>query len=103
MRSADALLDDIATFAPLDGDWLLLEDLLGQLWAVGVGEEHLRTLFGVFERFPEDDGAGVLWGIVHGVESLPFDYEVELNRSMARRPSLMASIMRQRLERSRRA
>ena len=70
------------------------------MWELGVDEAQLRTLFEVFERFPDEDGAGVLWSIVHGIERLSIDYEDELNRSMSRRPSLMEDIMKQRLENS---
>jgi hypothetical protein len=100
MQAADVLLAQIAAFEPVNDDWRPLDDVLGQLWLVGVREEHLRSLFAVFERFPDEDGAGVLWGIVHGIEHLPFDYRVELDQSIARRPSLMANLMRQRLKKS---
>jgi hypothetical protein len=61
----------------------------------------LPVLFGVFERFPDTDGAGVLWSIVHGVESLGCDYEQPLRESLGRSGSEMAEIMLDRLERSR--
>lgn len=60
--------------------------------------EHLPVIFGVFERFPAEDGAGVLWSIVHGIESLPLDYEPALRESYRRMPSEMAEIMVVRLE-----
>ena len=100
MRSAPAILADITAFSPQNGDWRPLDRLLEELWGLGVDEAQLRTLFGVFERFPDEDGAGVLWSIVHGIERLPIDYEDELNRSMSRRPSLMGDIMKQRLANS---
>ena len=53
---------------------------------------HLPDLLAVLERFPEDDGAGVLWSVVHGVESLP-GYEPELVRSVQRGPSLLGVAM----------
>ena len=61
------------------------------------------TLFGVFERFPDEDGAGVLWSIVHGVEGLDLDYEQPLRDSLARQRSDMGKIMLGRLERSKKA
>jgi hypothetical protein len=99
-RPTFEVLRDIEEFAPTDGNWRLLDDLLDELWSEGVSEGQLPILFRVFERFPEDDGAGVLWSIVHGVEALPFDYEPFLRQSIARRPSLMGEIMLERLEKA---
>jgi hypothetical protein len=79
--------------------WLPLDHLLEELWGAGpITPQHLAVLFGVFERFPTEDGAGVLWSIVHGVESLPLDYEPSLRESWRRVPSQMAEIMLVRLE-----
>jgi len=95
-----AVLDEIAAFVPEDGNWLPLDELLCQLWEMGVGSEHLPVVFGLFERFPDEDGAGVLWGVVHGVESLGVDYDQALRESISRQPSLMGRIMLGRLERA---
>jgi len=100
-RDADDILRDIEAFRPADGVWIPLDGLLAELWDAGVTARALPSLFGVFERFPEDDGAGVLWGIVHAVEALDLDYERPLRDSLARRPSLMGAVMLGRLERSR--
>ena len=102
-RSVDDILRDIEAFHPTDGVWLPLDDLLAELWDAGVPARALSTMFGVFERFPEDDGAGVLWSIVHGVEGLDLDYEEPLRASLARQPSHMGKVMLGRLERSRKA
>ncbi|CAM0555826.1 hypothetical protein EHLJMEHL_04982 [Vreelandella titanicae] len=97
MRSSAQILEEISVFEPIEGVWLPLDGLLEELWTSGVSEEFLPALFGVFERYPEDDGAGVLWSIVHGIESLPFDYESALKASMDKKPSLMGEIMLMRL------
>ncbi len=99
-RSVDNILRDIESFRPADGVWLPLDDLLAELWEAGVPVRALPILFGVFERFPEDDGAGVLWSIVHGIEGLELDYGQALQESLARQPSDMGKIMLGRLERS---
>jgi len=99
-RTIDDILRDIETFRPNDGVWLPLDDLLAELWNVGVPTRALPTLFGVFERFPDDDGAGVLWSIVHGIENLDLDYEQPLRDSLVRQPSDMGKIMIDRLERA---
>ena len=100
LRTVDDILRDIEAFRPRDGVWLPLDALLAELWDAGVPARALTTLFGVFERFPEDDGAGVLWSIVHGIEGLDLDYEQPLRDSLARQPSDMGKIMLGRLERS---
>jgi hypothetical protein len=102
-RPVDDILHDIESFRPADGVWLPLDDLLAELWDVGVPARALPTLFAVFERFPDDEGAGVLWSIVHGVEGLDLDYEQPLRDSLAREASDMGKIMLGRLERSKKA
>jgi len=99
-RHQDAILLDIATFAPSNGDWRVLEFLLNELWSNGVREDDLPALFRVFERYPDDDGEGVLWSIVHGVETLPFIYEQALRESVSRRSSFMGEVMLKRLARA---
>jgi hypothetical protein len=96
-RDTDEILADIDAFRPVGELWLPLDDLLAELWDAGVPARALPVLFGVFERFPEDDGAGVLWSIVHGVEGLGCDYEKALRESLERRSSLMGRIMLGRL------
>lgn len=99
-RPIDPILRDIESFRPADGVWLPLDDLLAELWEAGVPARALPILFGVFERFPGDDGAGVLWSIVHGVEGLGLDYEPALRDSLERQPSDLGKVMLDRLERS---
>lgn len=99
-RDIDAILKDIEDFQPQEGNWRPLDDLLIELWETDPPSKILPILFGVFERFPDEDGAGVLWTIVHGVESLEHDYEVALRRSLAIQKSEMGELMLDRLERS---
>jgi hypothetical protein len=93
MRIEKDILEDIAGFAPDEGDWRALDDLLLELWAAPPTRAALPVLFGVFERFPGDDGAGVFWSIVHGVEHAFPEYEPELRDSLARSASEMGAIM----------
>ncbi|MDY6944381.1 MAG: hypothetical protein SXG53_01565 [Pseudomonadota bacterium] len=99
-RPIFTVLKDIEEFAPAAGNWRRLDELLDELWSYGVTQGQIPFLFRVFERFPEDDGGGVLWSIVHGVESLAFDYDTYLRESMARQPSQMGAIMLQRLQKA---
>lgn len=104
MRKPAEILRDIARFTPVNGIWLPLDHLLEELWRTGCpGPECLSVLFGVFERFPRDDGAGVLWTVVHCIEGLPYDYQQELRESYARVPSDMGQIMMTRLANSTRS
>lgn len=100
MRTENEIAADVMEFLPVDGNWLPLERLLEELWRIGPTASSLRALFAVFERFPDDDGAGVFWSIVHGIESLEIPYEAELRNSLARRHSEMGEVMLSRLERS---
>ena len=98
MRQPIEILHDIAQFHPVDGVWLPLDQLLDELWSHGPPpREALPVLFGVFERFPDEDGSGAFWSILHGVESLPHDYASMLEDSHRRVPSFMADIMLRRL------
>jgi hypothetical protein len=99
-RTAEQILNDIRSYEPSAGDWRSLDTLLEELWDAGVSQQALPTLFEIFERFPNDDGAGVFWSIVHGVEALDCDYEAVLRESIERQPSEMAKIMLNRLEKS---
>lgn len=77
---------DIASFAPKENDWGVLDSLLTELWQTGQPAQAIPELLSVFERYPEDDGFGVASSVLHGLESLP-NYEPELLRSLARQPS----------------
>ena len=98
-RPATQIVADIRAFHPTEGNWRRLDDLFGELWATGEAGVHVRDMLGVLEQYPADDGAGVLWSIVHGVESLP-GYESELIWSLRRRPSELGVTMVGRLLKS---
>ena len=64
-RSYQEIINDIKAFEPSEEEyWLPFDDLLEELWDHEITSETLKVLFRVFERFPEDDGAGVLFSIV---------------------------------------
>ena len=50
----------------------------------------------VFERFPDEDGAGVMWSIIHGLETIE-GYESILEESARARPTWMKSVMLKRI------
>jgi hypothetical protein len=99
-RAAADILRESESFRPVNGVWLPLDELLAELWDAGVPARALPSLFHVFERFADDNGAGILWSIVHGIEALDLDYEQPLRDSLARQPSHLGKVMLERLERS---
>lgn len=85
-RTTADITHDIATFAPNEDNWLGLDSLVAELWQAGHPEHAIPELLSVFERYPEEEGFGVVWGVLHGLEALP-NYEPELLKSLARQPS----------------
>ena len=55
-------------------------------------ERGMGALLRVFERFPDQDGYGVFWSILHGLEGLP-GYEEALIESIRRQPSEFSLLM----------
>ncbi|MCI3205257.1 hypothetical protein DBA20_09830 [Pandoraea capi] len=91
-RTTVDIARDIATFTPREDNWLSLDSLLVELWQAGHPEQAIPELLGLFERYPEEDGCGVMWSVLHGLESLP-NYERELLRSLMRQPSEFGVLM----------
>jgi hypothetical protein len=96
MRASQKIVTDINNFKPEHGDWRKLDNLLDELWVTGEQQKYARNLFNLFERFPEDHGAGVLWSVVHGIETFD-NYEKELLESLNRQPSEMGVVMLRRI------
>ena len=99
MRPSENIIADINEFGPQDDNWLRLDALLNELWETGEQEKFTKDLLRVFERFPEEDGNGVLWSIIHGLETF-MSYEKELVDSLRRQPSEMGFIMLKRVKNS---
>jgi len=98
-RPQAEILLEIDRFEPSSaGDWRELDVLLSELWQGTLSPDCLPALFHVFERFPQDDGAGVFWSIVHGIESTDINYEQPLRESLSRQPSALGQVMLCRLE-----
>jgi hypothetical protein len=95
VRPIADIVADIERFEPVDENWLDLEELVAELFTLP-SLSSAEVLLRVFERYPTDDGAGVFWSILHGIESLP-GYESLLIDSLRRRPSEFALIMVNRL------
>lgn len=95
-RALHDVAQDIGSFRPESGDWRLLDPLIDEALSLAPAQEAVNLLLGVLERFPLEDGAGVLWSIVHGLEHIG-GYEEQLSISVARAPSLMGITMLGRL------
>lgn len=91
-RNAAEIAGDIASLSPRDGYWHPLDALPAELWATGHAVQELQQRFFLFERFPEEDGTGISWPALHGIESLE-GYEPEFLCSLERRPSEMAILL----------
>ena len=96
MKSTREIIAKIASFTPVDGNWFRLDELVEELWKSKNPELAIKSLFEVFERYPKDDGAGVFWTVLHGLETLR--YEAFLYDSLLRKSSHMGIIMLNRIE-----
>lgn len=63
----------------------MLDATVQEIDASTCGRAEIDALLGVFERFPEVDGFGVFWGILHRLESVE-GYESQLVASVQRTP-----------------
>jgi hypothetical protein len=95
-RPAAAIIAAIEDFRPSAGNWLGLDELVDELFESGSASQGVKALLGVFERYPTEDGAGVCWTIVHGLETLT-GYENHLIESVRKAPSDFGMVMVHRL------
>ena len=78
-------VENEAELAKLDG-------AVKSLLASDHPELGIGALLRIFERFPDRDGYGVFWSLLHGLESLP-GYERSLVESVRRQPSEFSLLM----------
>ena len=67
-------------------DLTVLDLAVTKLFQCGNAAAAIPCLFRLLERFPDKDGFGIFWSVLHGLESLP-GYETELLESVQRKPS----------------
>lgn len=91
-RPISTICTAIESFRPADGEWLPLEKLLTEAFEHSESPAAFSSLLDVFRRFPDDDGAGVFWTIVHGLEAQG-GYEVQLVDAVRRQPTQMSVMM----------
>ncbi len=92
-RSHLEIVEDLNQFGPPCDDWDKLQKILDDLWKDGNPSQAIPELLAVFERYPGDeDGCGVFWSILHGLETLT-GYETHLMRSVQNSPSEFSVMM----------
>ena len=95
----NSLDQSIREFTPQEGNWLPLEDLLHQAFNAANPKEYYDAIFSLFERNPEEDGSGVFWTGLHGMEHIG-GYEELLLQYYRRKPNEMTRAMLMRLKNS---
>jgi hypothetical protein len=78
-------IDAITSVESAD-DLSRLQDLADRYFTSRQAAKHLEVWFRLYERFPEDDGCGIFWAILHGLEALP-DCDTQVVASVRRKPS----------------
>ncbi len=68
------------------GQLNLLEELLKEMSPSNLSSEQYSALFGLYERFSEQDGLGLFWSILHMLEKSS-RYEQYLLVSVQRKPT----------------
>ncbi|WP_284620792.1 hypothetical protein [Aquabacterium humicola] len=91
---ASALSSKLSAFInPQDASQLQeLDAAVATALTCGLSQSDKEALLQVFERFPEEDGFGVFWSILHALESAD-NYEHELVASVRRAPNLFNTLM----------
>jgi hypothetical protein len=84
---AQALIETLKGFTSLQDEkqLKLLDETVAAINPKDYGQDEFRALLEVFERFPEDDGFGVFWSVVHCLEACT-GYESALIESVTCMP-----------------
>ena len=98
VSTKEEVIEFLAAFPGEDeGDLEELDAVLARAFSLLQDDEVDAAVFGVFERYPDEDGMGVYWSIVHGLEHRR-DYEAGLVASVRRAPSQFGATMLNRLK-----
>ena len=89
----------IRQFEPKDDSWLPLDSLLVEVFSSSEPQKFYEAIFELFCKFPEEDGSGVFWSALHGMEHFG-GYEAMLKETHLKSPSMMSKIMLKRLANS---
>lgn len=63
-----------------------LDDCIEKLKEFPNPEASIDELLNIFEKFPDKDGYGVFWSVLHFLETMPGRYESKLIESVKRQP-----------------
>ena len=91
-RPISEICAEIDAFTPVDEEWLPLDDLIAEALDHSDASAAYPHLLNVFSRFPDDDGAGVFWSIIHGLETFP-DYQPTLLAAIRAQPTDLSLTM----------
>ena len=92
LRAIVAEIDAMTPADPDDLDLFRLDDLRAAHFAHPAASDHLDVWFRLYERYPEWDGHGVAWAILHGIEAQP-DSDAHVVASVRRRPTEFPLLM----------
>lgn len=95
IREVVAAVDALPTVDAVD-DLARLQDCADRFFPDPRAADHLGVWFRLYERFPEADGHGVFWSVLHGLEAQP-GYGWLVVESVLRRPSRFPVSMANRL------
>ena len=91
-RAADLVADiDAWSFGP-DDDLARLDALATEYFVRPDAADHVEAWFRLYERNPEDDGNGIFWTILHGLEGQP-TCAAAVVASVRRRPTEFPVLM----------
>jgi hypothetical protein len=85
-------IDGLTAVAPDGLDLDRLQSLADEYFTSPEAPAHLDVWFRLYERFPEFDGHGVFWTILHGIEAQP-NSDGCVVASVRRRPSRFPLLM----------
>jgi hypothetical protein len=94
-RDIRDVVAEIDTLAPANADDLdldRLQSLAEEYFSLVDAPAHLDVWFRLYERFPDSDGHGVFWSILHGIEAQP-DSEKFVVASVRRNPTRFPVLM----------
>src|SRR5688500_6129793 len=89
----------IREFSPKNGAWLPLERYFEQAFGSLDPKKYYHVIFNLFERFPNEDGAGVFWSALHGMVAVG-GYEEMLLQYFRWHSFLMTKTMLRRIQNS---
>jgi hypothetical protein len=95
IKEVVAAIDALPTVDSAD-DLSRLQNLADRYFIGPEAANYLGVWFRLYERFPEDDGCGVFWSVLHRIEAQP-GYEQPVVESVRRRPSRFPVLMANRL------